>query len=82
MHPKDVKSVLLAYIDWCLGWVAAVENSTSYAPRTTPKVRQPCWKRLLDVSTCPDFIEDKGHYYGHDLSDEDKYALIEYMKYF
>ena len=39
-------------------------------------------KRLLDVSTCPDFIEDKGHYYGHDLSDEDKPALIEYMKYF
>jgi hypothetical protein len=32
-------------------------------------------KRLLEVSTCPDFIEDKGHYYGHDLSDEDKRAL-------
>jgi len=39
-------------------------------------------KRLLDVSTCPDFIEDKGHNYGHDMSDEDKRALIEYMKYF
>lgn len=25
------------------------------------------FKRLLEVSTCPDFIEDKGHYYGHDL---------------
>jgi hypothetical protein len=32
--------------------------------------------------TSPDFIEDKGHYYGHQLSDEDKRALIEYMKYF
>ena len=39
-------------------------------------------KRLLEVSTCPDFIEDKGHYYGHDLGDEDKRALIEYIKYF
>ena len=39
-------------------------------------------KRLLEVSTCPDFIEDKGHYYGHELSDEDKRALIEYVKYF
>jgi hypothetical protein len=38
--------------------------------------------RLMEVSTCPDFIEDKGHYYGHDLSDEDKRALIEYIKYF
>ncbi|MGO8951923.1 MAG: hypothetical protein ACLPWS_09240 [Rhodomicrobium sp.] len=39
-------------------------------------------KRLLEVNTCPDFIEDKGHYYGHDLSDEDTRALIEYIKYF
>ena len=37
---------------------------------------------LLEVNTCPDFIEDKGHYYDHDLSDEDKRALIEYIKYF
>jgi hypothetical protein len=40
------------------------------------------FKRLLEVSTCPDFIEDKGHYYGHDLSDEDRRALIEHIKYF
>jgi hypothetical protein len=39
-------------------------------------------KKLLEVKTCPDFIEDKGHYYGHQLNDEDKRALIEYMKYF
>jgi hypothetical protein len=39
-------------------------------------------KRPLEVSTRPDFIEDKSHYYGHDLSDEDKRALIEYVKYF
>jgi hypothetical protein len=39
-------------------------------------------KRLLEVSTCPDFIEDKGHYYGRNLSDDDKRALIEYVKYF
>ena len=34
-------------------------------------------KKLLEASTCPDFIEDKGHYYGHQLSDDDKSALIE-----
>jgi len=39
-------------------------------------------KKLLEASTCPDFIEDKGHYGGHQLSDDDKSALIEYMKYF
>ena len=37
---------------------------------------------LLAVNKCPDFIEDKGHYFGTDLPDGDKRALIEYMKTF
>ena len=39
-------------------------------------------KKLLEVNMCPDFIEDKGHTYGSEMSDADKRALIEYMKYF
>jgi hypothetical protein len=38
--------------------------------------------KLIEVNTCPDFIEDRGHTYGRDLSDQDKRALIEYVKYF
>ena len=38
--------------------------------------------QLLAANKCPDFIEDKGHYFGTDLPDEDKRALIEYMKTF
>ena len=37
---------------------------------------------LLALSKCPDFITDRGHEYGSDLSDEDKQALIELMKRF
>ena len=44
---------------------------------------------LLDVSKCPDFVVNRGHYFGTDyskrtpgLSDEDKLALIEFMKTF
>jgi hypothetical protein len=37
---------------------------------------------LLTSNKCPDFIEDKGHYFGTDLPDDDKRALIEYMKTF
>ena len=37
---------------------------------------------LLAANKCPDFIEDKGHYFGSDLSDNDKRALIEYLKTF
>ncbi len=38
--------------------------------------------QLLAANKCPDFIEDQGHYFGTDLPDEDKRALIEYMKTF
>ena len=37
---------------------------------------------LLAANKCPDFIEDKGHYFGTDLPDTDKRALIEYLKTF
>ena len=35
---------------------------------------------LLRLSKSPDFIEDRGHYFGTNLSDEDKKALIEFLK--
>ena len=44
---------------------------------------------LLSLSTCPDFIVNRGHYFGtsfmgeeHGLSDSDKRALIEFLKTF
>jgi hypothetical protein len=37
---------------------------------------------LLAANKCPDFIEDEGHYFGMDLPDADKRALIEYLKRF
>jgi hypothetical protein len=35
---------------------------------------------LYELNACPDFIEDRGHYFGTDLPDADKRALIEYLK--
>lgn len=40
------------------------------------------WESLLDKNLAPDFIEDRGHTFGSDLSDADKRALIEFMKTF
>ena len=37
---------------------------------------------LTKANKCPDFIEDKGHYFGTDLTDNDKRALIEFLKTF
>lgn len=37
---------------------------------------------LIKVSACPDFEVDRGHYFGTDLPDADKEALIEFVKTF
>ncbi len=37
---------------------------------------------LLKISKCPDFVLDRGHTFGANLPDQDKRALIEYMKTF
>ena len=37
---------------------------------------------LLKISKSPDFVQDRGHYFGAQLPDADKRALVEYMKTF
>jgi hypothetical protein len=35
---------------------------------------------LLELSKCPDLVEDKGHRFGATLPDADKEALNEFLK--
>jgi hypothetical protein len=35
---------------------------------------------LLKVSKCPDFVTDRGHLFGTGLADDDKRALIAWLK--
>jgi hypothetical protein len=37
---------------------------------------------LVENSNCTDFVVDRGHYFGTELEDEDKRALIEFLKTF
>ena len=37
---------------------------------------------LLELSKCPDYVVNRGHYFGTNLSDTDKVALIEFLKTF
>ena len=39
-------------------------------------------ERLVALSKCPDYVVNRGHYFGADLADGDKEALIAYLKYF
>ena len=80
-NPRDAKSILQAYIDGVLDG-RPKEQFNQLRTVNAAKGQAALMKKLLEVSTCPDFIEDKGHYYGHQLNDDDKRALIEYMQYF
>ena len=35
---------------------------------------------FLFMDNAPDFVQDRGHNYGAELANDDKRALIEYMK--
>ena len=48
----------------------------------TELLRQEIAPLLWKANKCPDFIEDKGHYFGTELPDADKRALIEFVKTF
>ena len=39
-------------------------------------------KRLFALSKCPDYVVNRGHYFGARLQDDDKRALIEFIKTF
>jgi hypothetical protein len=39
-------------------------------------------KRLFALSKCPDYVVNRGHYFGASLPDDDKRALVEFIKTF
>jgi hypothetical protein len=71
VNPRDAKSVSQAYIDGVLAGRPKSEFNQLQTIKHA-KSHAAMLKRLLEVNTCPDFIEDKGDYYGHQLSDEDR----------
>jgi hypothetical protein len=81
VHPKDIKAVLQAYVDGVLQGQPGTKFS-ELRVKNRDAALQRMMGKLLEVNMSPDFIEDRGHTYGHELSDQDKQALIEYMKYF
>jgi cytochrome c5 len=90
--PKGTPVNLLANLEPDFGQVATLTATLSkaliaiHAKNLPPEqARDELVKtvpQLLAANKCPDFIEDEGHYFGTDLPDEDKRALVEYMKTF
>jgi len=57
--------------------IALIRHSRKDANEET---RQLLLKELLELSQCPDIVENRGHTYGADLSPADKLDLVEYLK--
>jgi hypothetical protein len=57
-------------------------NAENLSPEAADAELRKLVPDLIAMNKCPDLIEDKGHYFGTDLSDSDKRALIEYLKTF
>ena len=81
LHAKDVKTVFQAYVDGVLQGQPRAKFAELRAENHDTAIRR-MMEKMLEVNVCPDFIEDRGHTYGSQLSDDDKKALIEYIKYF
>jgi hypothetical protein len=90
--PKGTPINLIANLEPDASQLVALEIKLSEAlltiharklsPESSAKELFKAVPELLAANKCPDFIEDEGHYFGTDLPDADKRALIEYLKTF
>jgi mono/diheme cytochrome c family protein len=75
-HDKDVADLvvhLLRDLKSLPGNATEAQASTAFAD---------LGKRLFALSKCPDYVVNRGHYYGSSLPDSDKQALIAFIKTF
>ncbi len=78
--PSDLKAALTTTLDT----LADIDSRHLSEADAQELMRTKVAPALLKVSKCPDFVMDKGHYYPwfQDMSDDDKYAVIELLKTF
>lgn len=75
LDPRSTPKILQAKLNSPLG-AKVLQSLVNFVP---DQVLTPL---LLKYNQAPDFIEDHGHEFGADLPDEDKQALIEFLKTF
>ncbi len=81
INPKYAPELIAAYMKGVLKGKEPTHFKT-FVNRRREEGMMALKEKLLEVNTCPDFIEDRGHHFGTQLSEGDKKALIEYVKYF
>jgi mono/diheme cytochrome c family protein len=81
LNPRSAGELFEAYIHGVLHGQPRTQFK-NFVDRRRESGLEAMRAKMLEVNTCPDFIEDRGHTFGSHLSDEDKKALIEYLKTF
>ncbi len=81
LNPKHAPLLIGAYLKGVLGGKARTQYKSLVNRRREAGI-EAMKKKMLELNTCPDFIEDRGHTFGAKLTDDEKFALVEYMKYF
>jgi cytochrome c1 len=80
VDPEAGKTDLLALCIKLKTALAKIKVENLDAAAAKELLRTEVAPELWKVSKCPDFVEDRGHYFGSELPDADKLALIEYLK--
>ncbi|RYZ89207.1 MAG: hypothetical protein EOP04_07415 [Proteobacteria bacterium] len=81
LNPKYLPNIVEAYVSGVLSGEPRLKFKSFINSRRDAGIHS-MLNKMLELNTVPDFIEDRGHTFGSQLSDEDKKALIEYAKYF
>ncbi len=79
--PVQAPRLILAYLDGFFTGTPQREHSGWFNQRREAGI-EALEAKLLELNTCPDFIEDRGHTFGSQLTDHEKKSLIEYIKHF
>jgi cytochrome c5 len=85
----DLEADKLKLVNLLLNMIADLKKVAGAGDAEAARVLKNLVPDLLALSKCPDFVVNRGHYFGTALfteepalSDEDKWALIEYLKTF
>jgi hypothetical protein len=81
LNPDDIPELFEAYISGVVKGEPRTKFESLINRRRDAGLKA-MTEQMLKQDNCPDFVEDRGHTYGAQLSDADKDALIAYMQYF
>ncbi|MEO7597913.1 MAG: hypothetical protein ABIV50_03205 [Opitutus sp.] len=80
LDPDTDKNQLVAICLKIKGTLARIKAAHLDPAAARELMKKEIAPALFAASKCPDLIEDRGHLFGTKLADDDKRALIEYLK--